>query len=238
MDDERIAALERELNALYYSISHDLRAPLRAVDGFSQAVLEDYGAQLDAEGRRYLERVCAAARKMTAMIDGLLEISRLNREPLNPKPIDLAVLAGERIEELRQLEPERKVRWVCAGAATVTADPKLARIALTALLDNAWKFTRRNDDAEIAFELTGGVVTVRDNGAGFDPALAGRLFSPFQRLHPPEEFEGTGLGLARAARVVARHGGRIWSEAVPGKGASFHFTLGPPPDTGESHAGS
>ena len=229
---ERTAQLEaanKELEAFSYSVSHDLRAPLRGIDGFSQALLEDYGDKLDEQGLDYLRRVRAATQRMSRLIDDLLNLSRITRGELRREAVDLSGLAGSVAEQLRQAEPERLVEFRFAEGVTAQGDPRLLRIALENLLGNAWKFTARTADAVIEFGATRegveDVYFVRDNGAGFDMAYAGKLFGAFQRLHDVREFEGTGIGLATVQRIVRRHGGRVWAEGEPGRGATFYFTL-------------
>jgi light-regulated signal transduction histidine kinase (bacteriophytochrome) len=230
---ERTAQLEsanRELEAFSYSVSHDLRAPLRAIDGFAHALHDDYGAQLDATARNYIERVRAAALRMGQLIDDLLNLSRVSRAPLRHEAVDLSRIAHEIVDELQRSEPERAVEVVIAPNLTATGDASLLRVVLQNLLGNAWKYTRNAAPARIEFAAATldamPHLYVRDNGAGFDMQFAGKLFLPFQRLHSAQEFEGTGVGLATVARIVHRHGGRIWAHAEPGRGATFSFTLG------------
>jgi len=233
---ERTVQLEsanQDLEAFSYSVSHDLRAPLRGIDGFSEALLADCGAQLDASGRHYLSRIRLAAQRMGQLIDDLLALSRIGRSDLNLEMVDLSSLAGQVLEELALAHPERRVARAVQPALRLWADPRLLRVMLENLLGNAWKFTARRPDARIEVggpDLPGGVrgFFIRDNGAGFDLAHAGKLFQPFQRLHAANDFEGTGIGLAIVARVVGRHGGRIWADAEPGQGATFCCTLPDP----------
>lgn len=226
-----LAAINRELEAFSYSVSHDLRAPLRAIDGFSQALLEDYGAVLDATGRDYLQRVRAAAQRMAALIDGLLTLSRLARAPLARRAVDLSALAREVIGELQAGEPRDGVAVHIEPGIMAEGDPTLLRIVLANLLGNAWKYTRHTPAPEIRFgterDNDGLVYFVRDNGVGFEMQYADKLFGVFQRLHHASQFEGTGIGLATVQRVIHRHGGRVWAQAEPGHGAIFRFTLGP-----------
>ena len=224
----------RELESFAYSVSHDLRAPLRAIDGFARAVLEDHGERLPPEGRAYLERVCHAAERMGRLIDDLLALSRVTRREMHRRRVDLSALARAIADELAAAEPGREVDVRIAPGLTAEADPGLVRLLLENLLRNAWKYTRPRGRAMVEFGAERGaagvtVFFVRDNGVGFDMRHAGRLFQPFQRLHRDDEFEGTGVGLATALRVVRRHGGRIWAEAEPGRGAVFRFTLEPDP---------
>lgn len=229
---ERTAQLEaanKELEAFSYSVSHDLRAPLRGIDGFSLALLEDYRDKLDADGRHYLERVRHGAQRMGQLIDDLLRLSRVSRCELEPRPVNLSDLASHLLKELQQQHPGRQVRIEIAPDIEATADPRLMAIALENLLANAWKFTQNTPDARISFgverEEDRPVYTLRDNGAGFDMAYAEKLFQAFQRLHSNQEFEGTGIGLAIVQRIIHRHGGRIWAEGRLGEGATFRFVL-------------
>jgi len=220
----------KALEAFSYSISHDLRAPLRGIDGFSKALLEEYGDKLDGEGRRYLDRVRTATQKMSARIDSLLNLSRISRAALRKKPISLTELARSVFADLLEKDPARKVAVRVADGLAASGDPNLLAIAITDLIGNAWKFTAGQSEAqiEVAQENEGSetVFWVRDNGAGFDMAYADKLFAPFQRLHDDAEFEGDGMGLATVQRIILRHGGRIWAESAIGKGATFFFTLG------------
>lgn len=229
---ERTAQLEaanKELEAFAYSVSHDLRTPLRSIDGFSQALLDDYRGRLDDEGIHYLHRVRAAAQRMARLIDDLLSLSRLTRGAMRMEKVDLSRLARGIADELAGREPGRRVAFSIVSEATVTGDARFLRIALENLFDNAWKFTRRNAEATIEFGMDrteeGPAYFVRDNGAGFDMEYADRLFAAFQRLHTTEEFPGTGIGLATVQRIIRRHGGRVWAEGDVGKGATFHFTV-------------
>jgi PAS domain S-box-containing protein len=224
-----LVATNQELEAFAYSVSHDLRAPLRAVDGFSLALLEDYADKLDAAGRNYLERVRGGAQHMGRLIDDLLKLSRVTRTPLQPAAVDLSAIARDVAAHLREQSPGREARIDIAGGLNARGDPGLLRIVLENLLGNAWKYTSKTADARISFdaEQRDGemVFRVRDNGTGFDMAHAGKLFGAFQRLHHRDEFEGTGIGLATVQRIIQRHGGRVWATAEPGRGACFYFTL-------------
>jgi light-regulated signal transduction histidine kinase (bacteriophytochrome) len=229
---ERTAQLEavnKELEAFSYSVSHDLRAPLRGIDGFSQALLEDYHDKLDEEGRHYLQRVRHGAQRMGQLIDDLLRLSRVSRAEVIRQRVDLSDLSRRILRELAEAHPERSAQVTVASGLTVEADPRLLAIALENLLANAWKFTAPRPEAVIEVgkdEVEGEpVFWVRDNGAGFDMAYVSKLFSAFQRLHSSEQFEGTGIGLAIVHRIIRRHGGRIWAEGRPGEGATFRFTL-------------
>ena len=222
----------RELESFSYSVAHDLRAPLRAIDGFSQALFEDYGARLDDEGRRYLVRVRESAQRMAELIDDLLTLSKVTRTELRRSRVDLSALARRHLEDLQRLEPQRRVTTVIAPGIFADADPQLAAIALDNLIGNAWKFTAKRAEAriELGTRSDAGELTyfVRDNGAGFDMTYRDKLFGVFQRLHTELEFPGTGIGLATVARITARHQGRIWAEGAIGEGATFYFTLAEP----------
>jgi signal transduction histidine kinase len=229
---ERTASLEasiREMEAFSYSVSHDLRAPLRAIDGFSQVLLEDYRDRLDPEGRRYLQRVRAGTQHMGQLIEDLLKLAHINRMDLERRSVDLSAQARRTLEGLCRENRTRNVRTVVPPRLTATGDPRLLAIALDNLLGNAWKYTQLQPEPriELGFTDQGGepVYFVRDNGAGFDMRYAGKLFGAFQRLHSSEDFEGTGIGLAIVQRIIERHGGRVWAEAELGKGATFFFTL-------------
>ena len=234
--ERRAAELEaavQELDAFAYSVSHDLRGPLRSIDGFSRALLEDYSERLDSEGIDNLRTVRVAAQRMGQLIDDLLNLSRITRCEMNSSPVDLSRLAAEIAAGLAAGQPERQVQFNITPGVKVEADPNLMRIVMENLLGNAWKFTCHTAKAliEVGEVLNQGVPTcfIRDNGAGFDMAFAGKLFGAFQRLHDTKEFPGTGIGLATAQRVLLRHGGKIWAHAEIGKGATFFFTL--PPST-------
>ncbi|MFZ5652904.1 MAG: sensor histidine kinase [Pseudomonadota bacterium] len=235
----KAAALEganRELEAFSYSVSHDLRAPLRAVDGFTRILEQEYGARLDEVGRGYLARVRAAAQHMAALIDDLLKLARVARSELQPVPVALSDLAWELAAALEERQPGHVVEWRIQPGLSTRGDARLLRVALDNLFDNAWKFTRGRcpalvqfgtcAEAEEAEEREEVVYYVRDNGVGFDMAYADKLFGAFQRLHDASEFPGTGIGLATVQRVIHKHGGRIWAEAAVDQGATFYFTLG------------
>ena len=224
-----LAAANDELEAFCYSVAHDLRAPLRGIQGFSQALLEDYSASVDAKGQGYLQRVAAAALRMSELIDDLLNLSRISRSALSRAEVDLSAIARRVAAELHKRH-QRPVHVTIADRLTASADPRLIQIALENLLDNAWKFTAHIADPQIAFGAERGadgaiIFFVRDNGAGFDTAYASNLFAPFQRLHSDKEFAGTGIGLATVQRIVRRHGGRVWASAAVNSGATFYFTL-------------
>jgi PAS domain S-box-containing protein len=225
-----LEAANQELDAFNYSVSHDLRAPLRSALGFSQALLEDYPQQLDDTGRDYLQRVCAAARRMGELIDAMYHLSKLSRSLLQIRPVDLSAKALAIADDLRQGEPGRVVEIVVAPGIAAEGDPGLLVVLLGNLLGNAWKYTARTQQARIEFFTETGAAgetayCVRDNGAGFDMLFADKLFKLFQRLHREEDFGGQGVGLVTAQRVVRRHGGRIWASAEKGRSATFRFTL-------------
>jgi light-regulated signal transduction histidine kinase (bacteriophytochrome) len=230
---DRTAQLQianKELESFSYSVSHDLRAPLRVIDGFSLALLEDYGDKLDEEARDFLGRVRWASERMSELIDDMLKLSRVARAEMQREPVDMSALASDVLAELRRSQPERAVECVVAEGLTASGDGQLLRIALENLLGNAWKFTGKRPHARIEFgmkEQGDGrpVYFVRDNGAGFDMQYAAKLFGTFQRLHSEEEFAGTGVGLATVQRIISRHGGRIWAESAIDQGAAFYFTL-------------
>jgi signal transduction histidine kinase len=218
----------RELESFAYSVSHDLRAPLRVIDGFAQIVLEDYGERLDALGREHVKRIVAAAGRMNSMIDTLLSMSRMTGRELRFERVDLSETARQLAEELKAAEPDRKVEVAVEPGLSVEGDRTLLRLVLQNLLGNAFKFSAKNREARIEFGRRADgdrAFYVRDNGAGFDMRFADRLFGVFQRLHSQSEFAGTGVGLATVQRIVRRHSGRIWAESQPGKGATFFFTM-------------
>ena len=226
----QLEATNKELEAFSYSVSHDLRAPLRAIDGFSLAVMEDYADQLDDEGRNYLMRIRTAAQRMAQLIDDLLNLSRVTRAPLNPEPTNLSSIAQNVIRDLQQNDPNRIVEISVMPNIIANCDPRLMKVVLENLLTNAWKFTSKQQFARIEFEAThepdkGRIYCVRDNGAGFDMAFVNKLFGAFQRLHTNSEFPGIGIGLAIVQRIINRHGGRVWAEGEVDKGATFCFTL-------------
>lgn len=225
----QLEAANRELEAFSYSVSHDLRAPLRSIDGFSQALLEEYQEKLDDTGKGYLERVRNATQRMSLLIDDLLKLSSVIRSGFRRESVDLIRMIREIEESYPRSNPDRAVDVVIRDGVVVQGDPHLIRIALVNLLDNAWKFTGKAAHPRIEFgsAVRNGetVYFIRDNGAGFDMAYADKLFGAFQRLHTKEEFAGTGIGLATVKRVIARHGGRVWAEGEVGRGATFYFTL-------------
>jgi len=239
--EERTAQLldaNRELEAFSYSVSHDLRAPLRSVEGFARILLRDYpGKPLDEQGADYLNRISAASQRMGQLIADLLELARISRLELSPRTVDLSGMAVSVLEELRNRDSGRALDIQVQPGLAARADERLLRVALNNLFGNAWKFTGKTAAASIAFgalpagagesaDRSAPVYFVRDNGAGSDMTNAQKLFAPFQRFHAQEEFEGTGIGLATVQRIVRRHGGRIWAESQPGQGTSFYFTLG------------
>jgi PAS domain S-box-containing protein len=225
----KLTVANAELESFCYSVSHDLRSPLRSIDGFSQTLLEDYTDKLDAEGNDQLHRIRAASQRMGQLIDGLLELSRLTRSEMLRETVDLSALAREIAEELRVAAPKREVDFVIADGLTTEGDPRMVRIVLANLLGNAWKFTARRPRATIEFgrsvEDDAEVFFVRDNGAGFDMKYSQKLFGAFQRLHLPADFAGHGIGLATVKRIVSRHGGRAWAQAAADVGATFYFTF-------------
>jgi signal transduction histidine kinase len=223
-----VAELERknrELEAFSYSVSHDLRAPLRAIDGFSQIVIEGCADKLDQDNLGNLQRVRSAAQRMDELINDMLELSRVTRQDLVPRDVDLSAMARAIASELAGRQPERCVAMEIADGIAARGDERLLRIVLENLLGNAFKFTGRTAEARIEVGCSGGVIHVRDNGAGFDPRRAERLFQPFQRMHSEAQFPGTGIGLATVYRVIDRHSGQVWAEAEPGRGATFFFSL-------------
>ncbi len=225
-----LAAANKELEAFSYSVSHDLRAPLRSIDGFSQALLEDYAGSLDNRARDYLNRVRAATQRMGHLIDDMLMLSNVTRTEMRRETADLSALAADVLADLQKNEPERKIDWHIEPGLIAQGDAHLLRVVLVNLLSNAWKFTSKTANAKIEFGAmrnTEGMPEffVRDNGAGFDTAYADKLFGAFQRLHLTSEFPGTGIGLATVQRIVHRHGGQVRGAGVPGQGATFYFTL-------------
>jgi|HubBroStandDraft_3_1064219.scaffolds.fasta_scaffold18902_2 PAS domain S-box-containing protein len=229
----RVKDLERtsqSLESFIYAVSHDLRAPLRALNGYSGVLLEDFGGVLGEEGRGYAERIVAVSEQMGQLLDYLLQVSRISRSELHPQQVDLGSEAARIAAEIQRRDPGRRVCFAIEKPVQAWADPGLIRTVLENLLDNAWKFTSGRDDASIEFGTapSGDAAVccyVRDNGAGFDPAYADKLFQPFQRLHPVRDFPGTGTGLASVRQVVELHGGHVWAEGAVGAGATFYFTL-------------
>ena len=225
----QLQAANKELEAFSYSVSHDLRAPLRHINGFSQALLEDYADKLDEEGRGYLQEVRGASQEMAQLIDDVLHLARVTRSEMRREVINLSELAHAVVTELQKRDPASTVSVQIEDGLVMRGDKRLLRIVLDNLLGNAWKFTSKREQPEIVFgqEQKGGetVYFVRDNGAGFDMIYADKLFGAFQRLHTADEFEGTGIGLATVLRIINRHGGRVWAEGIIDEGATFYFTL-------------
>jgi signal transduction histidine kinase len=224
-----LTAINRELEAFSYSVSNDLRAPLLAFDGMSKALLEDYGNKLDKKAKDYLQRMRRASQRMTSVFDGLQSLFRLTSGEIHREPVDITGLSKEVVREIRAEEPGRKVKVEIAEGMRGSGDKRLVRILLANLLNNAWKFTTSEQEPriEVGTEIVDGEsrVFVRDNGVGFDMIYAHRLFGAFQRLHSQSDFEGAGIGLATARRIINRHGGRIWAEGAVGEGATFYFVL-------------
>ena len=224
-----LLAANTELDAFAYSVSHDLRAPLRSIDGFSQILLEDYSEKLDEAGRESLQRVRAASQRMGTLIDDLLKLARVTRAEIRTEDVDLSGMAREIVGELQRTTPERQVEFAIAPGLKARGDARLLRVALDNLLRNSWKYTAKQPAPRVEFrsaDANGGkTFMVRDNGAGFDMKYADKLFGVFQRLHSAADFEGTGIGLATVRRIINRHGGRIWAEGAVDQGATFYFTL-------------
>jgi light-regulated signal transduction histidine kinase (bacteriophytochrome) len=225
----QLEAANRELEAFAYAVSHDLRAPLRSMSGFSQILQESAPPGLDDKSRHYLQRIHDASLRMSGLIEDLLNLSRIGRSELKARPISLSQIATEAAAAVRERHPTHEVQLEIAPGMEVSADPRLLRIALENLISNAWKYTARNSPAHVSIGVQAGesgpVYFVRDNGVGFDMKYVDKLFVPFQRLHPETEFPGNGIGLVTVQRIIARHGGRIWAEAKPDEGAAFYFTL-------------
>jgi two-component system NtrC family sensor kinase len=226
---EELEMKNRELEAFSYSVAHDLRAPLRSIDGFSQALLEDCGDKLDEEGKQHLRYVRESAQGMAVLIDGMLSLARVARSELRSEMVDLTGLARDIFAQLRKSAPDRSIATIVAADLVVEGDSRLLRVVLENLLGNAWKFTTKCAAPEIEFGIVSGstprIYFIRDNGAGFDMTYKDKLFGVFQRLHSVTEFEGTGIGLATVQRIVSRHGGRVWAESEVDRGATFYFTL-------------
>ncbi|MBM4275468.1 MAG: hypothetical protein FJ134_13565 [Deltaproteobacteria bacterium] len=231
LSKEQVEAANQELRAFSYSVSHDLRAPLRSINGFSRILMEDYSEHLDFQAQTYLNHIRESVTRMSELIDALLVLSKVTRAEMRREEVDLSALAQAAAAELRQSDPERQVEFHLAEGLRASGDPGLLRSLLENLLGNAWKFTSKQNGAVIEFGAQlqpqdSPVFFVRDNGAGFDMKYASKLFTPFQRLHGPRDFPGAGIGLATVQRIVQRHGGRVWAEAAPQEGATFYFTLG------------
>ena len=224
-----LKAANRELEAFSYSVSHDLRAPLRSIDGFSRALLEDYLDRLDEKGKDYLNRVCRASQRMGQLIDDMLILSRVVRAEMHYEEVDLSAMAREISSNLGNSRSEHRVEFIIQEGLTATGDARLLKMAMENLLGNAWKFTEKHSSAKIEFgakrENGKQVFFVRDDGAGFDMAYVNKLFQPFQRLHELAEFSGTGVGLANVKRIIQRHGGDIWAEGAIERGAAFYFSI-------------
>lgn len=222
-------AANRELEAFSYSVSHDLRSPLRAIDGFSKTLLNGYHNLLDERGKDYLQRVRAATQRMAQLIDDLLKLSRLTRGGMTVTRVDLSEMARDVAAELQKSQPERRVSFRIAQGLDAACDAHLLKVVLENLVGNAWKFTGNKEEATIEFASVHGdaglTYFVRDDGAGFDMAYSDKLFATFQRLHLDREFPGTGIGLSLVQRIVVRHGGKVWAEGEVGQGATFYFTL-------------
>jgi light-regulated signal transduction histidine kinase (bacteriophytochrome) len=225
-----LEATNKELEAFSYSVSHDLRSPLRSMEGFSSALLEDYTDKLDDQGKKYLGYIKESSDLMGRIIDDLLKLSRVTRSDMNYEDADLSEIARKIAADLEKADPNRKVKVKIAPGLTAKGDINLLRLALENLIGNAWKFTSKTASPQIEMGVTSKngkrAFFVRDNGAGFDMAYADKLFKPFQRLHKTVDFSGTGIGLATVLRIIRRHGGEVWAESQVGKGATFYFTLG------------
>ncbi len=225
----QLEAANRELESFAYSVSHDLRAPLRSISGFAQAIEEDLADRLDETGKSHLQRIRGSAQRMSELIDALLDLSRMSRCELWRESVDLSALAKKEAGELTRTQPGRAVEFVIADGITAEGDPVMLRAVMENLLGNAWKFTSRRGDAKIEFGVVqkngSNAFFVKDNGAGFDVVYANKLFTAFQRLHPVEDYPGLGIGLTTVQRIIHRHGGRIWAEGEVAKGAVFYFTL-------------
>jgi signal transduction histidine kinase len=228
---DNLAVANKELDAFAYSVSHDLRAPLRSIDGFSHVLLEDYADILDETGRDYLGRVRTASQRMGLLIDDLLRLARISRVEMRKEFVDVSAMAAQIADELRASDGSRRVDFTIAPGLDAWADKRLLQVVLDNLIRNSWKYSGKKSEARIDIDQVQSngsrAFRVRDNGAGFDMKYADKLFGEFQRLHPVSEFEGTGVGLATVRRIVMRHGGKIWAEGTVGEGAAFYFTLAP-----------
>ena len=221
-----LEAVNKDLESFAYSVSHDLRAPLGSIDGFVQAVEADYAHLFDETAREYFSWIREGCRQMRDLIDGLLQMTRLTRAELQREPVDLSAIAQSVAESLQQADPGRAARFEIRGGVHTIGDERLLRAVLENLMSNAWKFTRHRPETRIEFGQNGGAFYVKDNGAGFDPSHAAKMFRPFQRLHSTREFEGTGIGLATVQKIIERHGGRAWAEGEVERGATIWFTTG------------
>ena len=226
----QLEAANKELESFSFSVSHDLQAPLRVINGFSQVLWENYQPSLDARGKHYLQRIQANSEKMSDLIDALLQLSRVTRSQMKSVMVDLSKMAQDVVEELQNQEPDRQVEIKIAPHLKTKGDPQLLRIVLCNLFDNAWKYTSKRSQAKIEFDALGVpdnqlVYFVRDNGAGFDLEYADKLFTAFKRLHTQEEFPGTGIGLATVQRIIYRHGGKVWAESECDRGATIYFSF-------------
>jgi len=228
--NQQLGTLNKEMESFSYSVSHDLRAPLRAMSGFAQALLEDYAPKFDSQGQDFLKRIVSGAKQMGKLIDDLLALSRLSRKEIEIRDVNLSAIAGNLADKLRQFNPARQVEFIIQESVHAQGDFGLLEIVLDNLLSNSWKFTSKHDTARIEFGATNikgeTVYFVSDNGAGFDMQYSEKLFTPFHRFHPENEFTGTGIGLATVQRIIHRHKGRIWAESIVEKKTTFYFTLG------------
>jgi light-regulated signal transduction histidine kinase (bacteriophytochrome) len=226
----QLEAANRELESFAYAVSHDLRAPLRSLSGFSQILQESAADGLDEKSKHYLQRIQESSQRMSGLIEDLLGLSRISRSELSMRPLDLSQLFADAAVVVRTHFPDREVELTIAPGMSATGDARLLRVAIENLLDNAWKYTARAAHAHVTAGVqnagSGPTYFVRDNGVGFDMSYVNKLFVPFQRLHPEAEFPGSGIGLVTVQRIIARHGGRVWAESTPNEGAIFYFTLG------------
>jgi light-regulated signal transduction histidine kinase (bacteriophytochrome) len=226
----QLEASNKELESYSYSISHDLRTPLRTLDGFSEMIIEEYGDKLDETGKSYLNRIRKAGQTMSRLTEDILKLSRITRAEMHRDTVNLSLIAGSIVDELKAAQPERRAQFIITPDITVNGDKALLEILLRNLLENAWKYTSKCSDARIEmgvnFQDSKEVYFIKDNGVGFDMQYKDKLFQPFQRLHTSKDYAGTGIGLATAQRVVRRHGGEIWAESEVDKGTAFYFTLG------------
>lgn len=226
---EQVTTARRELEALSYAVSHDLRAPLRSLSGFSQALADLPAGSIDAKAAHYLERIQQASRKLSTLIDALLTLSRIARADMQLRSLDFTQICNEAAATVRSRYPDRNVELTIAPGMRAFGDSRMLRTAMENLLDNAWKFTAQRTDAKISVSQEGDAYVIRDNGAGFDMTYAEKLFRPFQRMHAETQFPGIGAGLAAVQRIVDRHGGRVWADAQPEQGATLHLSLPPAP---------